>query len=107
MAGAGTYVMILDAQVNGKETRNNDVSYTGGAGFWIKLSEQAGLQFDVRAVQYQGYDRNFLNPARDRTELIQPFPEDFPTPPAAKTTALNTMFTLGFRYVPGGIGGGK
>lgn len=107
MAGAGTYVMILDAQVNGKETRNNDVSYTGGAGFWVKLSEQAGLQFDVRAVQYQGYDRNFLNPARDRTELIQPFPEDFPTPPAAKTTALNTMFTLGFRYVPGGIGGGK
>ena len=41
------------------------------------------------------------------SELIQPFPEDFPTPPAAKKTALNTMFTLGFRYIPGGVGGGR
>lgn len=107
MGGVGTYVMILDAQINGKETRRNDLSYTGGGGVWIKLSERAGLQFDVRAVQYQGFDRQFLNPARDRTELIQPFPEDFPTPPAAKKTALNTMFTLGFRYVPGAVGGGN
>ncbi len=107
MAGVGTYVMILDAQINGKETRKNDLSYTGGAGLWLKLSERAGLQFDVRAVNYNGYDRQFLNPARGRAELNQPFPEDFPTPPAPKNKALNTMFTLGFRYLPGGIGGGN
>jgi len=107
MGGVGTYVMILDAQVNGKETRSNDVSYTGGVGMWIKLSERAGLQIDARSVTYNGYDRQFLNPARGRPELVNPFPEDFEQPPAAKKTAMNTMLTIGFRYIPGGIGGGN
>jgi hypothetical protein len=100
MGGVGTYVMLLDAQINGKAKRKNEMSYTGGAGFWLKLTESAGLQFDVRAIQFQGYDREFLNPATGRAEQNTPFPEDFPAPPAAKNTALNTVFTLGFRYIP-------
>lgn len=100
--GAGTYVMILDAQINGKETRKNDISLTGGAGVWFKLSDRAGIQLDVRAVQLQGFSRDFLNPAAGREVLTVPFPEDFPTPPPAKNTALNTMISLGFRYIPGG-----
>jgi len=100
--GVGTYVMILDAQINGKETRTNDLSLTGGAGVWFKLSDRAGIQLDVRTVQLQGFSRDFLNPARGREVLTVPFPEDFPMPPAAKNTALNTMISLGFRYIPGG-----
>lgn len=105
MAGVGNYTMIANAQVNGKAKRQNDMSYAFGAGVWYKLGEKVGVQLDARAVQYQGYDRNFLNPAAGRPELITPFPEDFPVAPAAKNTALNTMFTLGFRYLPGGVGG--
>lgn len=105
--GIGSYVMILDPQVNGKATRANNLSYTGGVGVWYKLNDRVGIQLDARSVTYTKFDRQLLNPARGRTEQITPFPEDFPTPPPAKSTALNTMFTLGFRYIPGGIGGGN
>jgi hypothetical protein len=107
MAGVGTYTMLADAQVNGKAKRMNDVSITGGAGVWLKLSEKVGVQLDARAIQFQNYDRNFLDPAYGRPERITPFPEDFPAVPAAKKTALNTTFTLGFRYLPGGVSGGN
>lgn len=105
LAGVGNYTMIADAQVNGKNKRTNDLSMTGGAGIWIKLGDRVGVQLDARAVQFQQYDRNFLNPAFGRPEQNTPFPEDFPKPPASKNTALNTTFTLGFRYIPGGVGG--
>jgi len=107
LGGVGTYVMMLDPQVNGKAVRANNLSYTGGVGFWYKLGDRVGIQLDARAVTYTKYDRSLLNPALGRTEQRIPFPEDFPTPPAAKSTALNTMLTLGFRYIPGGIGGGN
>jgi len=107
MAGVGTYTMIANAQVNGKATRKNEISYTFGAGFWYKLGDKVGVQIDARALQFQKYQRNFLNPAAGRPELITPFPEDFPVAPAAKNTALNTTFTLGFRYIPGGVSGGN
>lgn len=107
MGGVGNYTMIADAQVNGKATRQNDLSYVGGAGIWIKLGDKVGVQLDARALSFQKYDRQFLNPARGRIEQITPFPEDFPAPPAAKNTAMNTTFTLGFRYLPGGVGGGN
>lgn len=107
MAGVGTYTMIANAQVNGKATRKNEISYTFGGGIWYKLGDKVGVQLDARAMQFQKYDRDFLNPARGRPELATPFPEDFPAPPAAKNTALNTMFTLGFRYIPGGVTGGN
>jgi len=107
LGGVGTYLMVLDPQVNGKATRSNNLSYTYGGGLWYKLGERVGIQLDARAVTFTKYDRQLLNPARGRLEQNTPFPEDFPTPPAAKSTALNTMFTLGFRYIPGGIGGGN
>lgn len=105
MGGVGTYTMIADAQVNGKNKRMTDISFVGGAGVWIKLGDRVGVQFDARALQFQGFDREFLNPASGRIEQNTPFPEDFPVPPAAKKTALSTTFSLGFRYLPGGIGG--
>ena len=107
MAGVGTYTMIANTQVNGKATRKNEISYTFGGGVWFKLGEKVGVQLDARALQFQKYDRDFLNPAAGRPELRTPFPEDFPVPPAAKKTALNTMLTLGFRYIPGGATGGN
>lgn len=105
MGGVGTFTMIGDAQVNGKNTRLTDMSLMGGAGISIKLGDRVGIQLDARAIQMQGYDREFLNPASGKSQQITPFPEDFPVAPAAKNTSLNTTFTLGFRYLPGGIGG--
>ncbi len=105
LGGVGNYTMITDVQVNGKDRRKNEMSLVGGAGVWFKLSDRVGVQLDARAVQMRNYSRAFLNPAAGRVELNNPFPEDFPAPPAAKNTALNTMFTLGFRYLPGGVGG--
>lgn len=104
MGGVGTYFLALDPQLNGRNTKINELLYTGGAGISFKLSDKAGIQFDARFTQYQNYDRALLNPARDRREQNTPFPEDFPLPPAARNTALNTMYTLGFRYVPGSTG---
>lgn len=105
MGGVGTFTMIGDAQINGKNKRLTDLSLIGGAGVSIKLGDRVGIQLDARAFQMQGYDREFLNPASGRRELKTPFPEDFPVVPAAKNTSLNTTFTLGFRYLPGGMGG--
>ena len=105
MGGVGNYTMITDVQVNGKAKRKNEMSLVGGAGVWFKLGDKVGVQLDARAIQMRNYDRNFLNPAAGRPELNTPFPEDFPAAPAAKNTALNTMFSLGFRYLPGGISG--
>lgn len=104
MAGLGWYTMIADAQVNGKSTRMSDLSLQFGGGFWYKLGDRVGVQLDARAVQYQNYERTFLNPANGRMEQKTPFPEDFPAAPAAKNTAQNILLTLGFRYLPGGGG---
>gem|GEM_PF-1402963 len=105
MGGVGTYTLIPNAQVNGRAKRKTDLSLTFGGGIWYKLGDRVGVQLDARAMQMRNYDRNFFNPALGRPELRNPFPEDFPNPPAAKNTALSTMFTLGFRYLPGGVGG--
>ena len=107
MAGIGTYTMIANTQVNGKAKRKNEISYTFGAGLWFKLGDKVGVQLDARALQFQKYERDFLNPAVGRPELRNPFLEDFPVPPPAKNTALSTMLTLGFRYIPGGVTGGN
>ena len=102
MAGVGNYTMIADAQVNGKTARQNDLSLSFGGGIWFKLGERVGVQLDGRAVQYHGFDREFLNPARGRREQNTPLSEDFPKPPAETNTPMSTTITLGFRYVPGG-----
>lgn len=100
MGGVGNYTLLLDTQVAGRAGRSNDLSYTVGGGLWIRLTERSGLQFDVRSMTLQNYDRAFLDPTRGRSPNTV-FPEDFPSVPAAKKTAQNTMFTLGFRYIPG------
>lgn len=102
LGGAGTYALILDPQLNGRATKLNELSYLGGAGVWFRLTDKSGIQFDVRNVVFQDYNRELLNPARDRTEQTVPFPEDFKRPPAAKSTVANLTYTLGFRYIPGG-----
>lgn len=101
MAGIGTYTMMLDAQVSGSAQRKVEMSYTFGGGAWLRVSESTGLQLDVRALQMTNYDRAFLDPSKGRNPNTV-FPEDFPPVPAAKNTSLNTIFTLGFRYIPGG-----
>ena len=100
MAGVGNYTMLLDTQISGRAARKNDMSYTLGGGLWIKLSERTGLQFDVRSLTLRQYDRAFLDPTLGRNQNTT-FPEDFPAIPASKKTAQSTMFTLGFRYIPG------
>lgn len=102
MGGVGNYTMVLDAQVMGRSTRANALSYTGGAGVWVKLGDRVGVQLDARSVTYTNYNRDILNPALGRPELATPFPEDFPVAPAKKNSAMNTVLTLGFRYLPGG-----
>lgn len=102
MGGVGNYTLILDTQVMGKARRANGLSYTGGVGAWLKLGDKVGVQLDARSVSYTNYDRDILNPALGRPEQATPFPEDFPAAPAKKNTAMNTVLTLGFRYLPGG-----
>lgn len=104
MGGVGTYVMLLDAQVSNTAKRKVDLSYTGGGGIWFKLSNNTGIQLDARAVTYTNYDRSFLDPSKGRIPNFS-FPQDFAQPPKAKKTAINTMLTLGFRYIPGDVGG--
>lgn len=99
MGGVGTYTMILDAQVAGSAQRKVEMSVMFGGGAWLRLSESTGLQFDVRAMQMQDYDRTFLDPSKGRSPN-RVFFQDFPDVPPAKNTALNTIFTLGFRYIP-------
>jgi hypothetical protein len=101
MAGVGTYSLFLDAQVSGSAQRKVEMSYLFGGGAWYRFSETTGIQFDARVLQMQKYDRGFLDPSKGRNPNTV-FPEDFPTVPAAKNTAMNTIFTLGFRYIPGG-----
>ena len=101
MAGVGTYSLFLDAQVAGKAERKVEMSYMAGAGIWYRFSETTGIQLDVRALQMQKYDRAFLDPSKGRLPNTV-FPEDFPAIPDAKDTALNTVISLGFRYIPGG-----
>ena len=104
MGGVGTYLMLLDAQVSNTAKRKTNLSYTGGGGIWFRLSNSTGIQLDARAVTYTKYDRAFLDPSKARLPNFS-FPQDFPLPPAKKTTALNTTLTLGFRYIPGAAGG--
>jgi hypothetical protein len=101
MAGVGTYSLFLDAQVAGSAQRKVEMSYMFGGGAWYRFSESTGVQLDARMLQMQKYDRAFLDPSKGRLPN-NVFPEDFPAVPAAKNTALNTIITLGFRYIPGG-----
>jgi hypothetical protein len=99
--GFGMYGMFMDPQTNRGAKRSTGSSFTGGGGVAVRLSERAGLQFDVRSLTFFGYNRRDLDPTGGRNANTI-FAEDFAVPPARSKSVNNLMFTLGFRYVPGG-----
>lgn len=101
IAGVGYYGLFLDPQINNGVRRQNGASFSGGAGFLVRLSERAGLQFDARSLTLTNFSQQALDPAGGRNPNIL-FPEDFPVRPAAKKSVTNFLFTIGFRYIPGG-----
>jgi hypothetical protein len=101
IGGFGMYGMIFDPQVNrgNKSTSGTSASIGGGAA--VRLSERAGLQFDVRNLTFFGYNRRDLDPSGGRNANTI-FAEDFALPPARSKSVNSLVFTIGFRYVPGG-----
>jgi hypothetical protein len=100
--GFGMYGMFMDPQTNNGERRSNGTSATVGGGLAVRLSERAGIQLDVRNMTLFGFDRRDLDPTGGRNPYTTLFAEDFSAPPNRSKSVNNLMFTLGFRYVPGG-----
>lgn len=100
--GIGYYGMFMDPQVSGASRRSNGMSGTLGAGVGVRLSERAGLQFDVRNLTFFDYDRLRLDPTNGRNSYRTLFGEDFAAPPAQSKRVNSLVFTIGFRYIPGG-----
>ena len=101
IAGAGYYGLFLDPQINNGIKRQNGASFSGGGGVLVRLSERAGLQFDARSLTLTNFSQRALDPAGGRNPNLL-FPEDFPARPTAKKSLTNFLFTVGFRYIPGG-----
>lgn len=100
--GFGAYAMFMDPQTNRGARRSNGTSASVGGGFGVRLSERAGIQLDVRNLTFFGYDRLDLDPTGGRNSYTTYFNEDFAAPPARSKSVHNLIFTLGFRYIPGG-----
>jgi hypothetical protein len=100
--GVGMYGMFMDPQVSGSARRANGMSGTLGGGVAVRLSERAGLQFDVRNLTFFDYDRLKLDPTNGRNSYAALFGEDFAAPPSRSSRVNSLVFTLGFRYIPGG-----
>lgn len=101
-AGAGYYSIFVDPQLNNaRKRRFGGASFAFGGGATIRLTERAGLQLDVRDLLLTNFDARHLDPTENRNPNIL-FPEDFPSPPSRKKAINNIMFSLGFRYLPGG-----
>jgi hypothetical protein len=101
LVGAGYYGLFLDPQINNGIKRQNGASFSGGAGVVVRLSDRAGLQFDARSLTMTNFSQSALDPAGGRNPN-RLFPEDFPIRPEAKRSISNFLFTVGFRYIPGG-----
>jgi outer membrane protein W len=104
VGGAGYYAMFFDPQISRGTRRETSPSLTIGGGVGIKLTDRAGLQLDARDLIFTDYKASRLDPSGGRNPNIY-FPEDFPTPPARKSTVHNILFSIGFRYVPSGARG--
>lgn len=100
--GFGIYGMFMDPQTNNGARRSNGTSATVGGGLALRLSDRAGIQLDVRNMTLFQFDRRDLDPAGGRNPFTTLFAEDFSAPPGRSNRVNNLMFTLGFRYVPGG-----
>lgn len=100
-AGAGYYSIFVDPQLNNaRKRRFGGPSFALGGGATIRLTERAGIQFDIRDMIMTNFDASALDPTDNRNPNIW-FPEDFPTRPTRKKSINNLMFSLGFRYLPG------
>jgi outer membrane protein W len=101
IGGVGYYGLFLDPQINNGVKRQDGMSFSVGAGFLVKLSERAGLQFDARNLTLTNFSQSALDPAGGRNPNVL-FPEDFPVRPEAKKSINNLVWSIGFRYIPGG-----
>lgn len=99
IGSVGTYVIYMDPQVMRGPRSFSKLSMAGGAGLNVRVSDRAGVMLEVRDHIFTDYDRTRLNPTSTQFQNSR-FVEDFPAPPAAKSTIHNLAFSLGFRYVP-------
>ena len=99
--GVGYYGLFLDPQINNGIKRQDGAAFSAGAGIVVRLSDRAGLQFDARNMTLTNFSQRELDPSGGRNPNIL-FPEDFPVRPAAKKSINNFLFSVGFRYIPGG-----
>ncbi|MEJ7810281.1 MAG: outer membrane beta-barrel protein [Gemmatimonadaceae bacterium] len=108
LGGGGLYGMFLDPEINAGSRRMSGISGTVGGGLAVRLSDRAGIQFDARDLVFTKYRASRLDPTGQRSPNTI-FIEDFPAAPSRKETVHNFMFSLGFRYLPGGApqGGGR
>jgi hypothetical protein len=97
--GVGAYTLYLDPQVSGGQRNYSRMSMQAGGGLMMSFSERSSLSFDVRDLILTKYRRDRLGPVTNPNVL---FSEDLPTPPEAKETIHNLVFSLGFGFVPGG-----
>ncbi len=109
-AGVGGYVQFLDPVVMRGDRRQTGMQYNIGAGLLYQLSDRAGIALDVRAFTLMNYDRTEMDPRDNvltnaRVERTL-FREDFPLPPATKSSVTNFSMSLAFSYVPSFLGGG-
>lgn len=103
--GAGLYSFFLDPQANAGSSRDfSRLSALLGGGLRVRVSQAAGVTLDVRDLVLTNFDRERLAPsdARFRTGI---YPEDFPTPPAAKDIVHNLLFSIGFTWTPARLAG--
>ena len=99
--GVGYYGLFLDPQINNGIKRQDGASFSAGAGIVLRLSDRAGLQFDARNLTLTNFSQSELDPSGGRNPN-RLFPEDFPLRPASKKSINNFLFSVGFRYIPGG-----
>jgi len=104
-AGAGTYSTYLDAQQSNSRKAITRMASNVAAGVDFKIADRVGIGFEVKDVIFSGFKRSRLNPISG-LDVNNRFIEDFPLPPAEKSTLNNFMFTLGFTFTPQGRRGG-
>lgn len=108
--GGGGYTLYLETQSNDGFNRISNPMFQVGGGIHYAVSDDTGIQIDVRDVVYTNFDRAELNP-------IAPADWNCPTPgqpsaacvvpaaerdlPEAEETLHNLRFSIGLTYIPG------
>ena len=99
VGSVGSYSVFMDPQVMRGPRSFSKMSAAFGGGLNLRVSNRAGILLEARDHIFSDFDRQRLNPTAPRFQN-QRFIEDFPTPPASKTTMHNFAISLGFTYVP-------